>query len=379
MQETFYQGPKDVFLTKVRADFDAVEDQAVRAVSNLESNGLLNSETKTDGLFTEITEVTDEGNRAVWRHVAVAGLQQLGTRHAGGVYAEGSFPRGYETVVTDPDLQDASEFAVPEERSDAESSKYKMALNRAQKLVIEARRKNMGDPFEILNYAFVAPTSFPSTKFVAKGNNGLNGANTALNEKLITTSHALASGLAPSAGVSNGIANSTNWAAFNPTYYYAALEQATTFVDDVGKPMPMFGGMKATLVPNANGLVQTAKQIEGSEWTVGNSNNEINVLKSEVGRIISSPYFTNSINGSAVINAENKKWFLADLSSQDPQVGTGLVRVCFVPTESRVERREPTDALVYKLKQSYSYVFVDWRNVIGSLGDGTATSATITP
>lgn len=372
--ETFYQGPKDVFLTRVRADFDAVEDQAIKAISSLEKNGLLRSDINTDGLFTQVTEVTDEGDRAVWRYISVAGIQKLGTRIAGGLYEEASFPRGYETVVTDPDLQDASEIIVPEERNDAESSKYKAALDRAQKLVIEARRKNIGDPFDMLNLAWTAPASYPNAHFVGKGNNGLTGANTALNEKLITITHALANGTTPSAGVSNGVTTGGNWAPFNDTNYYAAMEQATTFVDDVGKPMPMFGGVITVIVPNANGLVRTAKELNESDWKVGTSNNEVNVLNATMGRIISSPYLINSINYATTANAQNKKWLLIDTATQDPKVGTGLVRVCFVATDSRVERREAIDSLVYKLKQSYSYVFVDWRNVIGSLGDLTTAS-----
>src|ERR1035437_3531630 len=127
--EQFYQGSKDVFLVGVRADFNAVEDQAVKAVSSLEKNGLLNSETVTDGLFTQVSNITSEGNMAVWRSVSTAGLQALGTRSAGGKYPEGQFPRGWETVVAEPNLQDASEIVVPEERMDAEAAQYKAALN----------------------------------------------------------------------------------------------------------------------------------------------------------------------------------------------------------------------------------------------------------
>lgn len=372
--ETFYQGPKDVFLVKVRADFDTVEDQAVRAVTSLEQNGLLRSDVNTDGLFTQVSNITTEGNRAVWRHVSTTGLQQMGTRVAGEVYPEGQFLRGWETAVIDPNLQDASEFTVPEERNDAEAQMYKEALNRAMKLVIDARRKNIGDPFDIFNLAFTSPSSYPNTRFVAKGNQGLNGSYTALNEKLVTTSHALASGQTPSAGISNAVTNSGNFAAFNDTYYYAALEQATTFVDDVAKPMPMFGGSITITVPNANGLVRTAKEINNSEWKVGTANNEVNVLMSSLTKIVSSPYLTNSINFGTTANSQNKKWFLTDTASQDPQVGTSLVRVAFVPTTSRVERREAIDSLIYKLKQSYCYVWTDWRNMLGSLGDNSVAS-----
>jgi hypothetical protein len=167
----------------------------------------------------------------------------------------------------------------------------------------------------------------------------------------------------------NGVSNSGNWAAFGDTYYYAALEQATTFIDDVGKPMPMFGGSITIVVPNANSLVRTAKEINKSEWKVGTANNEVNVLNGTLTRVISSPYLTNSIN-YVTANAQKNKWYLIDTATQDPQVGTGLLRVCFVPTNSRVERRQENDAIVYKLKQSYCYVNTDWRNVIGSLGTG---------
>lgn len=302
-------------------------------------------------------------------------MSQLGTRVAGGVYPEGQFVRGWETVVTDPNLQDSSEFTVPEERSDAEGKSYKEALNRAQKLVIATRRKNIGDPFDMFNLAFTLPGSYPNQRFVAKGNNGLDGNAAALSEKIVTTSHKIAStNAAPTAGGSNAVTTSGNWAAFNDTTYYAALEQATTFVDDANQPMPMFGGSVDIIVPNANSLVRTAKEINQSEWKTGTANNEVNVLMGTMGRIISSPYLTNSINFGTTANSQNKKWFLVDSASQDPEVGTGLVRICFVPTESRVERREALDAIIYKIKQSYSYVWTDWRNVIASLGDLTVAS-----
>jgi hypothetical protein len=372
--EQFYQGSKDVFLAGVRAKFDAVEQQAVRAVSSLEQNGLLNSDTNTDGLFSEVSNVSDEGNRVIWRHVSVAGLQQMGSRVAGGSYPEGEFPRGWETIVADPNLQDATKFTIPEERLDAEGKKYKQYLDRAQLLVLDARRKNIGDPFDVFNQAFILPSAYASAKFNAKGNMGLDGNYTALGERLITITHKIAmTNAATSPALSNCVVNSGNHAAFNDTYYYAAKEQFTGFVDDVGKPMPMGGGTLTLVVPNANSLVRTAQEINKSDWKVGTANNEVNVLQSTVGRIIASPYLTNSINYSTA-NTQNKKWFLVDTSAQMPEVGTGLVRVCFVPTNSRVEPIQGEDAVAYKLKQSYSYAFVDWRNMIGSLGDNTAAS-----
>ena len=371
--EQFYQGSKDVFLVGVRADFNAVEDQAVKAVSSLEKNGLLNSETVTDGLFTQVSNITSEGNMAVWRSVSTAGLQALGTRSAGGKYPEGQFPRGWETVVAEPNLQDASEIVVPEERMDAEAAQYKAALNRAQKLILSTRRKNIGDPFDVFNQAFIAPSAYANQRFNAKGNQGLDGNFTPLNEALVTIAHKIALTNASALGTSNAVTASGNYLAFSDTAYYSALEQATTFVDDVDLPMPMFGGSVAMVLCNANGLVRTAKEIDKSEWKVGTANNEVNVLNGMLGRIIASPYLTNSINYPTA-NTQNKKWFMVDTASQDPQTGTGLLRIAFLPTNSRVERLMPNDAIVYKVKQSYSYVWTDWRNVLGSLGDASSAA-----
>lgn len=371
MAETFYQGSKDVFLTKVRADFDAVEDQAMRAVTALEQNGLLESEETPMGLFSDITNITSEGDRAVWRHISVAGLQALGTRKAGGSYPEGQFIRGYETDSFDPDLQDAVQQTVPEERQDKEATRYKAVLNRAQKQIIEIRRKNIADPFDVFNYAFTAPSSYvPSARFVAKGNQGLDGNLTALGERLISTTHASANG---GATQSNAINVSGNSAVFSDTNYYAGLEQAATFKDDVGKPMPMLAGMKSIVVPPANGLVRTAKELNESEWKVGTANNEVNVLKSTFADIVESPYLLSSYNSPSISN--KAQWFVVDTSTREPEVGTGLVRVCFIPTNSRVDRFQHIDSIVYKVKQSYTYVWTDWRNIIGSRGDNVAYSS----
>src|ERR1035437_1694526 len=211
--EQFYQGSKDVFLVGVRADFNAVEDQAVKAVSSLEKNGLLNSETVTDGLFTQVSNITSEGNMAVWRRGSTAGLQALGTRSAGGKYPEGQFPRGWETVVAEPNLQDASEIVVPEERMDAEAAQYKAALNRAQKLILSTRRKNIGDPFDVFNQAFIAPSAYANQRFNAKGNQGLDGNFTPLNEALVTIAHKIALTNASALGTSNAVTASGNYLA----------------------------------------------------------------------------------------------------------------------------------------------------------------------
>lgn len=369
MEETLYQGGKDIFLAKVRADFDALEDQALKASRALKAYSLIGTDSMGDVLFTSISDTTSEGSRAVWRHVGVAGIKNLGTRHAGGHYSQAEFIRGYETAVFDPDEQIAGEFRVPEEREAKEGSAYKSMLDRAQKLLIEIDRTNIKDPLEVFNLAFTAPTSYP-TRFFARGNMGLDGNNTALGERLISTQHARADG---GTTWSNAIQSSGNARAFSDDAYWAAREQGATFKDDVGKPYPAFGGRVTIMVPPANGLVRTAKELDDSDWQVDTAENQINIHKGMFSRIITSPYLLSSSYVSGVANTN--AWFLVDDSMRDPQVGTGLVCITFVPLQSRVERDTDTDSTVYKVKEEMVYGFMEPRAVLGSKGDGNAYSS----
>src|SRR5260221_14563274 len=108
--ETFYQGALDVFLVGVRADFDSVENQAMKSVTSLEQNGLLKTDKNTDGLFTQVSNMESQGNRAVWRHTGTTGVSATGSRVAGSIYPAATYIRLWETVVIDPNLQDANQI-----------------------------------------------------------------------------------------------------------------------------------------------------------------------------------------------------------------------------------------------------------------------------
>ena len=373
--ESLYQGSKDVFLAKVRADFDKIEDQALKASNSLKQYSLLGAEAMGDTLFTQISETTDDGDRAVWRHIGVSGAKELGTRRAGGAYPQVEFIRTYETAVYDPDNQNAGNFIIPDERNKKEGTKYKTVLNRATKLLIEIDRLNMKDPFEVFNLAFTAPSSFPTTgagggRFFVRGNLGLDGNNTALAERLVSIQHARADG---GTTQSNAVQASGNARAFSDEAYWAAREQGATFKDDVGKEMPMFGGNVTIIVPPANSLVRTAMEIDRSEWVTNSMENQINVHKGRFTRIITSPYLLAASYVSGVANTT--QWFLSDDSSRDPETGTGLVCVAFVPLETNTYRPEGLDSVAYTIKQEKSYGFVDWRNMLGSNGSGAAYSS----
>src|SRR3989304_5939488 len=112
--------------------------------------------------------------------------------------------------------------------------------------------------------------------------------------------------------------------------------------------MPMFGGKLTIVVPPANNLVRTALELAGSEYKIDSANNNINVHFGMFADIKSSPYLLSSAYLSGVSN--QKAWFLVDENVRDPEVGTGLVRITFVPLTSRVERLEANDSIIYKLK-----------------------------
>lgn len=368
MVEPLYQGSKDVFLAKVRSDFDAIEDTALKSSRALQDWSLVSTDPNVQSLFTMVSNVTSEGDRAVWRNISVTGVQSLGTRKAGDVYPESTFLRGYETSVYDPDVQISGQFIVPEEREAKEGAKYQAMLNRASKLLYEVDRVNVADVFEPFNLAFTVPTSYP-VRFFAKGTDGLDGNKSALNEYLISVQHARADA---GTTISNAVNVSGNAAAFSDTNYWAAREQGATFLDDVGKRMPMFGGVVDIIVPPANSLVRTALETDRSEWKTTVNNNDINVQKGMFSTIKSSPYLLSSYYLSGVANT--KAWFLVDSSVRDPMTGNGFVKIAFVPLSTRVESDNNIDSIKYKVKETYVYGWTDWRNVIGSNGTGVAYS-----
>lgn len=364
--EILNQGSKDVFLSKVRAEFDEIENQTLKSLAALKQFSIAGSEASAMPLFTEVSDTEMEGERYVWRHIGVAGMQQLGTRKSGGQYPEATFIRGYETAVYDPDIQPAAKFVVAEERAGKEAVIYRPALDRAQKLLAEIDRQNIADPLEVFNFAFTAAAS-QSVRFFVRGNMGLDGNNTALAERLVSTQHARADGGATQSNASNtsGLSN-----VLSDTVFYTAREQAATFKDDVGKPMPMMGGKVALVIPPANGLPRLAAELTGSEYKIDTANNNINVNFGALGRYISSPYLLASYYQPSIANTA--QWFMVDDATRDAKTGTGLIKIQFVALQTRVEREQGTDSMVYKVKEEYVYGFVDWRNVIGSNGLGTS-------
>lgn len=370
MSEVLFQGSKDVFLAKVRADFDAIEDQALKSTKAIGQYSILGSDPMADTVFTNISDTTDDGERAIWRHVGVAGIKDLGTRHAGGQFSDVEFIRTYETAVLDPDNQVNGKFSVPYEREAKEAKMYKSVLNRATKLLNELDRTNILDPFEVFNLAFTAPTSYPTNgvggnRFFARGNKGLDGNYTALGERLASTQHARADG---GATWSNADANGS---VLDSDNYWTLKVQGSTFVDDVGKPYPAFGG-RVTIVTTPTNM-KMVRQLQDSEWEIITAENQINVHKGTFIRAIATPYLNASSYVSGVANTS--QWHLIDDSMRDPQVGTGLVCISFVPTQSNVYDDKDVNSVVYNIHQERVYGFVEPRSILSSNGSGSAYSS----
>ena len=364
--ESLYQGSKDIFLNGVRAQFDAVENQALTSVRALQDWSLLGTKSDMKSLFTQVSGITSEGSRTVWRNVGTTGIKDLGTRRAGTPFPEVEFIRTYETAAFNPDVQLAGKITVPDERQNAEANVYKDALNRAEKMLMEINRRDVADIFELFNLAFTIPTSYP-TRFFSKGNRGLDGNYTALNEYLISTQHALANG---GTSVSNAVTASSKSLAFSDANYYTAKEQGATFTDDVGKPTPRFGGHTTLIVPPANGLVRAAMEINKSEWVVKVNNNEVNVLNGLFNDIKSSPYLMSSYYVASTANTY--AWFLVDDTVRDPETGLGFIQVEFHALRTDVVREPLIQSISYLVNEGKSYGWTDWRNILGSKGDAAS-------
>lgn len=367
----YNQGPLDVFLVNVIGDIDAVTDQGKQSLQALMDYSMLGADNKADAVYTRVSSETESGMRAVWRYTGTTGLEgPIPSRSAKDRYSEGTYIRNWMTAKYDPDEQLAEQLVEAEERLAKEDKVYRAYLNRAAKLYEKFTRQQVLDVFEHFNLAFTAPSAYPNVRFFAKGTQGLDGNMTALNERLVSTQHALANG---GTTQSNAVLKNGNSSPFDIDAYNQALEQGGATVDDVEEPMPLFGGNKDIFTPNKNGQIANVKTINESMWQPFTGNNDVNVYNGSFERIVTGPYLGTSYYDSSISN--DTSWFVVDRSNTDPEVGTGFVAVEFWPMDSKVDRVQDIDSIAFKMKMEYCYGWTDWRNVQGSKGDGLPYSS----
>ena len=364
-----------MFLLNLMGKIEAVTDQSRQALKALMDYSMLGSENKVGGVFTTVGGTTESGGRMVWRHTGTTGVNgPLGTRTSKSRYPDATYLRTWLTTMVDPDTQFADQFVEAEERLRKEDIVYRQFLNRSQKLYEKFARQNILDTFELFNLAFTLPSAYPTKLFFGKGTQGLSGiegSTTPLNEQLCSTQHALANGGTTQSNAVNTAGG--NAAPFSPTAYNQALEQGGATVDDVAEPMPMFGGMKDLFTPNKNGQIANMKTLNESMWKTQTGNNDINVYESTMERIVTGPYLGTSYYSPSISNPT--MWAVVDRSNNDPEVGTGFVRVEFNPMASYVDRVPEIKSIAFKMDEEYAYGWTDWRNYILSNGNGLPFSS----
>ena len=369
MADNLFLGARDAFLVKFRADYDAVSEQGDLTLQALENANLVGSNPDLGPLFLEVSNTTEEGDRAVWRYTYTTMVTSIPTRHAGAQYEMTDFAKGYETAVYDPDNQLAPAITVPEERQMKESSKYTKALDRAKKLQQALYYANKNDPFEVFNFSFTAPASYPAAalnRFFAKGNYD------ALNEPLISTLHA---SKIYASTQSNAVRDTSNNAlAFGDTAFWTARQQAYTFKDDVGRNMPMLQGKIKFVAPNASSIIRTAAELNMSDWKIGTSDNEINIHQNEQAVTYSNPILLQSQYSSSLGSTPNSysPWWMIDNQVRDTEIGSGFVKITFVPYSAKIEWEQSIDSAVYKVKEEFVYGWCLWQTAVGSPGNGAS-------
>lgn len=371
MADSLFVGALDAFLVKVRADYDAVSDQGDMTLAAIEQANLVGSNPMLAPLFVEISNVTPDGDRAVWRHTYTTAVQQMGLRHAGGAYSQTQFIKGYETEVFDPDNQVADSIPVPEERQNKEGNQYAFALDRAKKLQQKIQYINWNDPFEVFNFSFTATNSFPAAatnRFFGRGNKD------GLNEPLISTLHARKDG---GPAQSNVVRNGNLSMPFGDTAFWQTRQQAYAVKDDVGQNFPTLQGKIDFIAPNTQSIIRTARELDWSEWKIATGDNTINIHQNEQGTLYSNPVLLSSQYSASLGSSQSPTygvapWWMVDKQVKDVNLNAGLVKIVFVPLSSKIEWEQSIDSVVYKVKEEFIYGWTMWQTIFGSPGDNTS-------
>jgi len=341
----------DIFLKGLYPDFEEIEDQAQQSIERLKKALVVGTEPSAESLFVQ-KNYTD---KQLARFVYITEVGDLKKRAVGGTYPEVSQgKRGFITEVEfDPNDEDAGKISIPEEFRDRLDERVREKIASARGLMNRAIRKIYKGYFDVLEYAFTPPSEYPSHLF-ARGNSADNP-NGALNEPLCSSHHKLV----------NSNLEGVNVLADSPPLseeaLWAAIELGGKMVDDWGEIMPIsFGLGNLTLViPNDREMVPIALQLMGCDKQPFTADNNVNLYKGILGKVIVSPFLTG------------KKWFVI-AGDRHPIYGTGLLDVTFVPlTVKGPEYNEETDSYIWKVKYQKRWGWVDWRYIIGSKGDNT--------
>ncbi len=340
----------DIFLKGLYPDFEEIEDQGQESIDRLKKAHIADTSVDARPLFL----VKDYSNTQKATFTYVTGADSLGKRSVGGLYPEVSRgKRGYLTIAEfDPDDEDAGKISIEDEWRDRLNPKVVEAIGGAKQLMNRAIREIWKRYFMVFEYAFTAPSSYPSYLF-SRGNSADNPSG-ALDIPLMSSKHPLVN------TSDTGVNVLTDSPALSESALWQAIELGGNMVDDWGEKMPIsFGEGFTLIIPNNRTMVPLALQLVGCDKEPYTADNNVNLFKGVLGDVLVSPYLTGS------------KWFIVS-KDRHPIYGTGLLDVTFVPlTTKGPVYDEATDSVVWKLKYEKRLGWVDFRYIIGSKGDGS--------
>lgn len=341
----------DIFLKGLYPDFEEIEDQGQESIDKLKEAHIADTSVDASPLFL----VKDYSNTQKASFTYITGADDLKKRSVGGLYPEVSRGnRGYISIAEfDPDDEDAGKISIEDEWKDRLNPKVVEAIGGAKQLMNRATRKIYKAYFDMLEYAFTAPSGYPSYLF-SRGNSADNPSG-ALNIPLMSSKHPLVNSSA------TGVNVLTDSPALSESALWQAIELGGKMVDDWGEIMPIgFGKGFTLIIPNDKTMVPLALQIMGADKEPYTADNNVNLFKGILGDVLVSSYLTGS------------KWFVVS-NERHPIYGTGLLDVTFVPLTAKGPTYDDSiDSIVWKLKYEKRLGWVDFRYIIGSKGDGSA-------
>lgn len=285
----------------------------------------------------------------------IAGVSNLGERRPGEPYPQVSLVTGFETDVNEG-AQLSGEIEIPEEyesKTRLELKKYFDALELLhQRLQVQVMQRL----FDVFNYAFTSPSSYPSYLFARGNRDGLN-------EPLVSTQHARKDG---GAVVPNTFTGASNMKPITDDNLWAAkVNVLAGMVSDIGDPVARGWGELVVVAHTQNPALRTVFELGKSEFKIDTANNNINIHYLQGWRVLHSPLLDKIPLSS---------WFVVDSTSfRMSDDGIGLIVVEFMPITSKIipPEQTKTDVYTYSVKYSFKCGWNKFYNVFGSKGDSS--------
>jgi len=247
----------------------------------------------------------------------IGGRGEWSSKSEGAEFTFGDYAQGTEVQYTHTTYAEA--FDVTEEM--IEDNQWKGIMKAAKEMARGGYAAKENNGADVLNNAFSSGTGADGSYLCVTDHNLINSGETGSNA--LTTALS-ADGLEDAYVLADNIVNEAN--IIVPTNF-------TTLV-----------------VPPA--LRRIAEELKGSDKSPHNANNQINVYKNEIDKIIVDPYLSSAT-----------AWFLIDPSTEAR--GKFFWRV---KPQFRNDSDVYSQNFLMKARERFSYGHTDWQGVIGSTG-----------